>query len=273
MKFTCLLMLALGLILVGCSSVPKTQYSKSINLLLPNELQTEQNISNVTIKLSNFDVNKEIMSDKYLKTIIVYYDPWGAYLGNHPVQTRLNIFSGTVPFNVTIINNTDQIIKLEDMRIMYLDPIVDTPVEPYMAIDLATVTQDPSMLQVWNETVRTIQRLNPQNEAYKMQLNSEITGLFKQLKLVNTPKREIMPGMSFSGIIVLPIAREKVTEGRLSFLDVVSKTATPGYATEKVRFDFNVKSVPQYWKFNKAVSPDWVEIPYDEFLLGVQQNN
>lgn len=264
-------MLVAGLILTGCSSVPKTQYMKVVNVLLPDSPETEQTLSDVTIKLSHFDANKEIMTDKYLKTIMVYYDPWGAYIGTYPVKARLNIFSGTVPFNVTIINNTDQIIKLEDMRIMYLDPIVDTPVEPYMALDLATVMADPTVLKVWQETDAVIQKLNPQNEAYKMQLNAEIVGLFKQLKLVNTPKREIMPGMSFSGIILLPIAREQVTEGRLSFLDVVSKTATPGYATEKVRFDFNVKSVPKYWKQDKTVSPDWVEIPYDEFLIGVQQ--
>ncbi len=268
MRITAFVILAIALLAMGCANVPKVQYSKSVNIEIPLATQT---ISDVTVKITPFDEYSEIMQDKYMKTIMVYYDPWGAYIGNHPVPMRLNIFSGTMTYNVTIINNTDQILKLEDMRIMYLDPIVDTPTEPYMALDLATIMQDPSVLRCWHDAVANIKKLSPQNETYKMQLNGEIIGLAKQLKFINSPNREIMPGMQYSGIIMLPFSRERVTEGRLSFLDVVSKTATPGYATEKVRFDFTVKGMPIYWKQDKTVSPDWVKIPYDEYLIGVQK--
>jgi hypothetical protein len=271
MRTAAFIIMSIALLAMGCANVPKVSYSKSTQILMPDNPLAEQTISDVTIKLGLFDVGREINTEKYIKTIMVYYDPWGEPLGTYPVKKHLNIFSGTLPLSVTIINNTDQILKLEDMRIMYLDPITDNPTEPYMALDLATIASDPTMLAVWRDTNAQIKRLMPMNENYQMQLSAEIINLFKQQKFINTPKREVMPGMQYSGIILLPISREKVTDGRLSFLDVVSKTATPGYATEKVRFDFSVKGIPKYWKQDKTVSPDWVEIPYDEFLIGVQQ--
>lgn len=268
MRYLCLMIMAAVLLLAGCASVPKVQYSKSIGILLPDKPETEQTINGISITVKPMDVNKEVYTDKYLKNIMVYHDPWGKLLGNYPVPTRLNIFSGTTPFVVTIVNNTDQILKLEETRIMYIDPIIDSPVEPYMALNTKSIAENLTILPIYNQVMRDLQKLNPQNEAYKNQVGVELMNLVKQQKFVNEPTREVMPGMKFTGLVMIPISTLNITEGKLSFVDMVTKSATAGYATEKVRFDYTVRAVTRHWKQDKAVSNDWVEITAEEYNLG-----
>jgi hypothetical protein len=267
MRYLYLLLIAAVLLLAGCASVPKVQYSKSIGILLPDKPEAEQTINGITIQVRLMDVGKEVIKDKYLKDIMVYHDPWGKMLGTYPVPTRLNIFSGVTTFEVTIINNTDQILKLEESRIMYIDPVDVTPVEPYMALNTKMIAENLTVLPIYDQVMRDIQKLNPQSEAYKNQVGVELMNLVKQQKFVNEPTREVMPGMKFTGLVMIPISSQNITEGKLSFVDMVTKSATAGYATEKVRFDYAVRGITRYWKQDKAVSTDWVEITAEEYKL------
>ena len=134
-----------------------------------------------------------------------------------------------------------------------------------MALNTRMIAENLTVLPIYDQVMRDIQKLSPQNEAYKNQVGVELMSLVKQQKFVNEPTREVMPGMKFTGLVMIPIDSKAITNGKLSFVDMVTKSATAGYATEKVRFDYSVHALVKYWKQDKAVSPDWVEISAEEY--------
>jgi hypothetical protein len=258
-----------ALLLMGCSG-NKVSYSKSLFLQLPDKPEAEQTINGITINVKPFDVSKEVQNPKYTRTFNIMYTPYFNPIWEK-FERKINIFNGTTTFEVTITNTTDQILKLQETRVMYIDPIVDSPTEPYMALDLGTIIQNPAILPIYDQTIASFSSQSPQNADFLTQVGNEVRGLAQQLKFVNLPNREIMPGMKFTGIVMIPIPYFKITEGRLSFIDVVTKSATAGYAEEKVRFDFTARNTLKYWKLDKAAGNVWVEITENEYNMNSKQ--
>lgn len=74
--------------------------------------------------------------------------------------------------------------------------------------------------------------------------------------------------MRISGILAFPVSPENASRGKISFIDMVSKTDKAGTPTEKVRFDHNVKTLKKYWKYNSKKDKDWVEIKEADYTKG-----
>jgi len=267
MKLFFIALVITTMLLAGCATVPKIKYIKNFTIQLPDKPEAELTINDVTVNITPMNVSKELMDQKYNKKFTVYYTPYFAPI-YETFERKINFFNGTTPYEVTITNNTDQILKMLETRVMYLDPITESPAEPYMALDLGTIIQNPNVLPVFDELVNSFSSLKPQSQNHVVQIGNEIVSLAKQMKIVNQPSREIMPGMKYTGIIIIPISSQKITEGKLSFVDMVTKSATAGYATEKVRYDFTVRKIEKYWKQDKSISKDWLEITSEEYNTG-----
>ena len=79
---------------------------------------------------------------------------------------------------------------------------------------------------------------------------------------------EILPGMKTSGYVFFPVKPEKISDGKISFIDMVSKTDAAGNPASKVRFDYKVKSLTYYYKVDPNTNT-WAAIKEDEYNKGL----
>lgn len=252
------------LLLVGCATIPQVQYKKvsTVSLLDPNE--SEQTKNNISISVKPLDTNKELKNPVYTQEFQVVYIPM---LSTAPVAAKISktvdYFWKTTPYEITVVNNTDHILRMKDSRVAYIDPNLD---EPVMALDPQSIIVDKTLLPVYQGMIDLIKKeYKPVDDTYTFSIGLAIDKITKVQKFVTGFNKEIMPGMRSSGIVVIPIEPEKASEGKLSFIDMVSKTDQAGNPIERVRFDYRIKLVDKYYKYDKSISSDWVEIQANEF--------
>ena len=262
-----MLLLIVLVILSSCATTPKIQYGTDYQVILSKNSPAEQKKEGITIKLEPID--DKIYDQSYFKQdFTVIYTP---LLATEPVQAEkellIEFFYKQTPLNVTIINNTDHILRMRDSRVCFIDPNSD---EPIMALDQATIMGDLESLPIYEYLGKKLKENYPQTKQSYIdsQLMMNIPKIVQKLKFINGFNREIMPDMKYSGIIVFPIDKVEAADGKISFIDMVSKTDNAGNPIEKVRFDYFVQAVKRYWRYNPETDTEWKEINEQEYEAG-----
>ncbi|MDD3235344.1 MAG: hypothetical protein PHH43_03370 [Candidatus Cloacimonetes bacterium] len=271
------------LMLVGCASVPKVpkvEYIKSTIAVLDESTPSEQKKGDIILKVTPLDISKELQDPMYMNKVTYHYIPTLSLAEGYvskELSLNINFYYETTPFEVTIINNTDHILRMDNSRIVYIDPESDEPIVPYTYsktssqgyANMPYLDQTISSLPIYNSIVEYVKKTyKPIDEYHTLGISQALTKIREQTKFLNSYGREIMPGMKYSGRIILMMDPEKMSQGTLSFIDLVSKADTAGNPVEKVRFDYRVKPVTYYYKKDPAVSQAWTVITKEEYESG-----
>ena len=104
---------------------------------------------------------------------------------------------------------------------------------------------------------------------FRQSINTAINNIIAEQKLINAFDKEILPGMKSSGKLLIPLSPEQISEGVLSFIDIVATTDKAGNPTEKVRFDYHIITKDVYSKLDRNVSNKWVQISEEEYNTGM----
>lgn len=252
----------------GCS--PKlytTRYTKTPEIRLAQNVQSSQTQGGITIELKPLD-DKEYEKSFYKQKINVTYTP---VLSSTPVTEAkefiIQFYNKLTPFSVTITNNTDHILRMKDSRVVYIDPNSD---EPVLALDKQGIKEDiKNQIPTYNLTLLDLQKAYPQTlpASLEADLNKALIDIINQIKFINGFNMEIMPGMKVSGTLLFPIDPVKISEGKISFIDMISKTDAAGNAIEKVRFDYKTNLFYRYWKVDPNKNT-WVETNEEDYNKG-----
>lgn len=244
---------------VGCGPVIKFQMETFATL--DQSTQSKQETGNISIEVANLPDNE------YEKSF--YAQPVRLYKEESNPNKTVTYFSGSTAFWVTIVNNTNHILRMRDARVIFIDPNSD---EPKMAMDKEEILKDvESQLPAYKtELERFSKSLMAEPAVIPEQLKIALENITKKLDFINGFNREIMPGMRLKGILMFPFEPKYMAQGKISFIDMVSETDEAGNPTKKVRFDFRLTTIDRYWRYNSATDKSWVEIKKDEYDTGVQ---
>ncbi len=252
---------------IGCFG-PIIKFQKTTTAHLSDDTQPKQEIDNISVEV------KLLPDDTYEKKSY-YKQPFRVYseggllttAGYQDVELPVAYFGAMTAFEVTIINNTDHILRMRDSRIIFVDPDFD---EPIMALDKPTITDDFEVLPVYKAMMDAFKKTSPEIKTsfYKTQLDAALANITKKIKFINGFNREIMPKMKMTGIVLFNIESTQISQGKVSFIDMVSQTDEAGNPTKKVSFDFRVSTLDRYWKYNSEVSKEWAEIDKKEYEDG-----
>ncbi len=179
-----------------------------------------------------------------------------------------------ITYRVKITNSTDHILRMKDARI-YLriegqDPVKavtnlgNTNLVPdktgtlYPASYLA---DDDSLVDWVTQFEHSWEKSRPKSFltlSHKVGIPSQVIRANKRnYKLINDVDLEILPGDSYSGILLFP-RLVKYDEATLKFYDMTTKTDKAGNPTEKATFDFEFKkNVGKVWY--DRVNKTWVD--------------
>ena len=257
-----------AVIFSGCSPKLSTaRYYKTPEIRLAQNVQSSQTQGGITIEMKPLD-NKEYEKPFYVQNIDVTYTPVLSSTPATKVETVvISFFYKLTPFSVTISNNTDHILRMGASKVVYINPNSD---EPILALDKLSIREDiKNQIPIYNYMLSNIQTKYPQTHSdfLGMELQKAISDIINQIKFINGFDKEIMPSMKVSGILAFPIDPEKISEGKISFIDMISKTDAAGNATEKVRFDYKTSLFYHYWKMDPNTTS--VEIKEDEYNKGL----
>lgn len=260
----------------GCS--PKmyvTKYQKVPYVSPADETASSQTHGGITVDLRPLKV-EDIQSPVYKKSFNVKYKPtisFGMVLDSRGLATKsieMNIpfFQGYVPFYATINNSTNHILRMRDARVIFVDPSSDEPFKGLTSQELLSVINE---LPVYKALVASLQKNYYLTDIadINLQVFNALAEIIKQMKIINNVDKEIIPEMKASGVLIFPVSAEKLTEGKISFVDMVSNTDLAGNPTEKVRFDFKTKVTYAYWKENPNNPSSWISISADEYNKGL----
>lgn len=270
--YFCLLMAIV--ILGGCSTKTfQTRYQKVPYLSLAQDAPASQTKGGITVELraTKEDDYKDINLNR---TITVKYKPTislGAVLDEKGLATdavpvQFNITEDMAIFIVTINNNTDHILRMNDSRIIFVDPGSD---DPKLGLNKDRLTAMITELPIYNKTVANLIAKYPQTnpESIRSQVAAALTDIFGKMKIINNLGKEIIPSMKSTGFLLFDVSPQKITEGKISFVDVVSKTDLAGNPTEKVRFDYQTALNYEYWKLGPEGK--WTVVNETEYKAGL----
>jgi len=251
--------------LIGCA--PSIQFATATFATLDPSTQAKQEIEGISIEL-NILPDKEYEKTFYKQMINVYQIPLLQPAGMYDVEEDFShYFDNSTPFAVTVINNTNHILRMKDSRIAFIDPNSN---EPRMALDKQTILEDigsqlPSFKPIFERLAKKYYNTKP--EYLKEQVATALTKVTKsaELKFVNGFNQEIMPGMRIQGIVAFPVESKLVAQGKVSFIDMVSETDAAGNPTKKVRFDFRVATIDKFYRYNPTTDKGFVEIKKEEY--------
>jgi len=270
-KLSIILLVAIVLIMTGCATTPKPKpiiYSKEKAAFLADGTEAQQVKGNITLIVNPMNVLQELEKPVYTQTVEYNYIPYLSLDGSvqrSSTKLLMPFFDGMTAFEVTIINNTDHILRMNDSRIAYIDPNSDDPIRALRASDI-----NINQLNIYKETVELMQqKFKPVDNYYIQSINTAINNIIAEQKLINAFDKEILPGMKSSGKLLIPLSPEQISEGVLSFIDIVATTDKAGNPTEKVRFDYRIKAKNVYSKFDGNVSNKWIEISEEEYNTGM----
>lgn len=245
--------IVLAAILNGCS--PKTYiaaYAKKPVIKLAENVPSAQTQGGITVEMKPLDVNAEYTKSFYTQPIRVTYVP---FLSKDPITESQNstfqLFDNLTPFSVTISNNTDHILRMKDSRVVFIDPKSD---EPLMAVDKQSseIYSDIQKINpTFNYTKYLLAKKYPMTTTLDNDINMALVNIIKEVKFINGFNMEIMPGMKISGILLFIKKPEQLAEGKISFIDMISKTDAAGNPTEKFRFDYKTNLFYTYYKVDR----------------------
>ena len=255
----------------GCSpKIYTSKYSKEPIVQLAKDVSSLQTQGDITVELKPLDVNKEYEKSFYNQPINVTYIP---KLGTTPVtegrDNIIKLFYNRVPFTVTITNNTDHILRMGESRVVFIDPTTEEPIMAISGVEQELYTDIKSFFPIYNELLAYWQKAYPLTNTLDGDLKLGIMNIIQKIKFINGFNTEIMPGMKFSGILLFPVNTEKIKEGKISFIDMISKVDATGKPTLKVRFDYQTKLTYNYYKTDPNTNNNWVKISLEDFNKGI----
>ncbi|GEM_PF-1942193 len=261
------IMIFLSILIVSCGTVKEVSYQKETYFDLGDKTQSKQSKGGISIILKPVGTNLYKKS-YYKQQVPVIYKPFLQDEGQYNVEVVFDYFRGLTPFEVTIINNTEHILRMGDSRIAFIDPSSD---EPLMALDKSTIIDDlEGTLPAYNYHIKLIKEKYPRTPITLIETGvaKALYKITKRLKLVNAFNREVLPHMKYTGLVVFPVDPETAEDGKVSFIDLVSKVNEAGVPVEKVRFDYRVKTQNRFYKYDPETDVDWVEIDEEEYNMG-----
>lgn len=267
MKRYLLLSFFIIVILIWSScSAPRftTEYQNRPQVILAEDIKSSQTIGDITIDLEPVNITEE-----YKKPFFTgeFTKKRRAAIGSDVIsethELPIFFYNKMAPFNVTIHNNTDHIIRMSDARIAYIDPNLEEPVfalqKDYIIDNVrrAIPTYQLTMKDIWEEF--------PLTDEDELGLDKFIINIVNQLRFINIS--EILPGMRASGTILFPVKPDDLSTGIISFIDMVSRTDAAGNPSERVRFDYRTDVFDYYYKYDPN-SKNYVEITEEEYKEG-----
>lgn len=188
-------------------------------------------------------------------------------------RIELPLYLELTPFKVIITNNTDHILRLKDSRIVFID---NNSENPYKGLTKDELTQDITQLPIYNIKLKELKALYPSAKPgnIESQLRTALLNILDDLTIINNFENEIIPELKSSGVIIFPVLPRKLSEGKVSFVDFISKTDAAGNPVEKVRFDYETSLETKYYKGDAPVGRgsnikiSWIEIAKDEYIKG-----
>lgn len=238
-------------ILTSCATTPtevQNTYSKVVTFEFAEGTKSKQTQQNITIIMEPLDIEKEHKKPRYSQNVkIIYLPKYEKNPVTEKIPVKIPFYSGLLPFHVTIINDTDHILRMRDSRVIYVDPDSDTPL---MGMNENSLYEDMESLPVY-ESLRQhlVNNYNPHNDVDE-QIEKALKKVVKKTNFINAFNREVMPSMKYSGVVAFPISIQEAKEGKISFIDMISKTDKAGNTLQKVRFDYRVKPKNVYYEFN-----------------------
>ncbi|MBN8705246.1 MAG: hypothetical protein J0L62_05185 [Bacteroidetes bacterium] len=249
----------------GCAVTPSVQYMKRTEPALADQTKAKQVNQGITISLKPLE-SREYSHPDFKQPVNVIRKGLGSdNFSKETLEFNYPIFRDMTAIEVTIINNTDHILRMRDSRVAFIDPDSD---EPVMAYDKENMTEYLTELPSFKYSADYIKGSYPYTEDVNDQVEKALKNIIKKIKFINGFNKEIMPGMKQTGVIVFPISLEKAGEGKISFIDMAAKTDAAGNVTEKVRFDYIVQPLLKYFKMEQGKDADWVEIEESVYKAG-----
>jgi hypothetical protein len=232
---------------LGACGILKMQYNTIyLKYNVPKLLDTTTiTKGGVSITLSNTDLNEYFRSE-YAAEIKVL---WGKNGYTSTRNTVINLFMKMTAYKVEIVNNTKNVLSLEDARVTLILPEAGEPVFALAKTEMLADARNgslPCILFEREQINRAYTNVINTTSVYEY-LNTAVGEMIKS-KVIVSRSTEVMPNMKVVGYVVFPYDSEKINEGTVSFIDVKSETNEAGDVTLKTRFDFRVKQTTIYAK-------------------------
>ncbi|MBS1491615.1 MAG: hypothetical protein JSS93_13900 [Bacteroidetes bacterium] len=246
-----LILFSLSLCLNSCSivwgpnywSIPKMQIASDkpcqtqggVNICIEMFNSAEEYKNSI---YKNLTVN--VMSYPLLSTV--------ASPSTYTISGPVEFYKGIATFKVTITNNTDHIINLADSRLAYIS---NDNNEPVFALSRQDFSDNVDNLPVSKDLYNDIKHGFPATpyDQVSNQVHSILVSISKQAKILSYSTTEILPNSKASGYAVFPISISKMsTDGKVSFIDIITKSDKAANTVEKTRIDFDIKILKEYWK-------------------------
>ncbi|MHA1749848.1 MAG: hypothetical protein ACTSYF_14555, partial [Promethearchaeota archaeon] len=155
-----------------------------------------------------------------------------------------------VACHVIMENNTEHILRMRDAR-LYLIPEGKEPIESLNTVDeiagrITWLESEYEGEEGWKkkgsyfytEEKRYIHQ-------YPVGLSSQILYYNRDnFKLITDLGAEVLPGFTYSGLLVFPYVPDENDDLTISFFDITVKTDPAGNPLEKTRFDFHIFQEP-----------------------------
>lgn len=276
LRITQTLSLLAIVLLGGCSATKtyQTQYQKVPYLSLAKDVPASQTKGGITVELRTTN-NSDFQEFGLKRNFAVKYNPtikFGAVLdekgfATENVPVTFNLTEDMAIFMVTINNNTDHILRMNDSRIIFVTPSSD---DPKLGLNKESLKSIISELPVFNKTVNDLLKKYPATnpESVRNQVSAALLDIFSKMKIINNLGKEIIPSMKSTGLLLFDVSTKTISEGKISFVDVVSKNDQAGNPTEKVRFDYQSSLNYEYYK--SGTDGKWVVINENEYTAGLR---
>ncbi|MCK9421231.1 MAG: hypothetical protein M0Q38_01395 [Bacteroidales bacterium] len=262
-------------VLGGCTTTKifQTSYQKVPYLSLAKDVPASQTKGGIIVELRTTKDN-DYQEFGLKRNFTVKYKPiisLGTVLDENGLATdvvslNFNLTEEMAVFMVTINNNTDHILRMNDSRIIFVTPTSD---DPKLGLNKESLKSLITELPIYNKTVSYLMSKYPETspESIKNQVAAALFDIFGKMKIINNLGKEIIPSMKSTGFLLFDISPKKVSEGKISFVDVVSKTDQAGNPTEKVRFDYQTALNYEYYKLGPEGK--WTVISENEYTTGL----
>ncbi len=273
--------IVLAVILSGCSpKIVQSTYKSESHLALSEKTSSQQSRGGIIVDVklpSENEYKKSFVRQINVKiipmatTANMQLDADGYF--DIAENVELSFYLNLTPFNVVITNNTDHILRLKDSRIVFIDKSAE---DPYRGLIKSEIIQDISLLPIYQLKVSELKQKYPKAKPgyIESQVRNALVSILDNMKIINNFDNEIIPGMKSSGVVIFPVSPRSLSEGKISFVDFVSKPDAVGNPTEKVRFDYETILLTKFFKSGAPVGTstsfksDWMDITREEYISG-----
>lgn len=180
-------------------------------------------------------------------------------------------------YKVKIKNGTPHILRMKDARI-YLMSDGQDPIAAFNVLGNTTLVQamvgknqvllpksyvdgDQSFIDWLTREEENYERTRKKgfiSTAYPIGFASQVVAQnIRSYKFITDVSREILPNTTFDGILLFPIYSSALSNAKVMFYDIVTKTDNAGNPVEKVSFEYPITPVDQQMWFDSEQERRW----------------